>query len=95
MESNREEILKSLAKEWGILPQQENEFTVKELIKTIGSLGYEGSDGHITRQIKKCVSAGIVQLRSIKSHKGGGHQNAFSPADGKTWEDVLQYLKDK
>jgi len=92
---NREEILITLARTWGILPKQANEFTTNEIIKVIENLGYEGGQTHIQRQVKECTDAGLLQARKIKSHEGGGNQNAFSPADGKTWEDVLQYLKDK
>jgi len=92
---NREEILTMLAKEWGILPKQPNEFTTTEIAETMEKIGYEGGQTHIQRQVKGCVDAGFIQSRTIKSHGGGGQQKAFSPVDGKTWEDVLQYLKDK
>jgi predicted transcriptional regulator len=90
---DKEKVLRILAKEWGVLPQQEDEFSTKDILEAIRELGAVASEGHIQRKLKKVIQEGFLTKRAIKSHAGGGHMNVYSPAEGKTWEDVLQYIK--
>ena len=90
---DKERVLRMLAKEWGVLPIQENELSTRDILEAIHKSGAEASDGHIQRQLKKVIKEGLLTKRAVKSHAGGGHMIVFYPAQGKTWEDVLQYIK--
>lgn len=92
---DKEKILNELAMVWGILPQQENEVTSSDLVKSFSDSGYEISRGHIQRQLKRLCDQGFLISRNILSHQGGGNTKAYSPAGDKTWEDVLKYIKKK
>jgi len=91
----KDKILTQLAKEWGQFPQQENELTVTDIIEAISGAGATASEAHIQRKLKKLVKENLLVSRKINSHSGGGQRWVYSPVEGKTWKDVLQYLKNK
>ena len=90
---DKEKVLIMLAKEWGVLPIQENELSTRDILEAIHKSGAEASEGHVQRQLKKIIQEGLLTKRGVKSHSAGGHLNVYSPVEGKTWEDVLQYIK--
>lgn len=92
---DKEEVLKQLAKAWGDFPQQENELSGRDILEAIELAGATVSIGHIQKQMRKLMDEGWVSSRKINSHASGGNMQIYSPAEGKTWEDVLQYLKNK
>jgi len=95
MEANKNAVLMALAEEWGIHDVKEDEFTRNELDAMLKEVGSEISPAHIQRKLKALVTDGVLTSRSARIPGGGGRCNAYKPAEGKTWEDVLQYIKVK
>lgn len=89
---DKNEVLKALAHEWGIEEVKENEFTRNDMLQMMKDAGYDVSENYVGKKIKSLTEAGILQGRSAK-RPFGGKVNAYSPAEGKSWEDVLQYIK--
>ena len=92
---DKEKVLEQLAKAWGDFPQQDNELSGRDIIDAIELAGATASIGHIQKQTTKLVNEGWLSARKTNSHSSGGTMRIYSPVEGKTWEDVLQYLKNK
>lgn len=90
---DRGNILEMLAKEWGTLPQQDNEFSANEIHEFITKAGYVTNFDMIKKRLRSLEGQGILTTRGITAAGSGGRRYLYSPADGKTWEDVLQYIK--
>ena len=92
---DKEKVLNELAEAWGMLPQQENELTSGDILQYFSEQGFILSLGYIQRKLKTLADQKMLQYRIIMSSSGGGNTKAYSPVNGKTWEDVLQYIKKK
>ena len=95
MDNKKEEVLRMLAKAWSCDNVREDEFTVADFVRILNSVGKKIGKSHIQRKLKDMVDAGKLKVRSAKNPATKATCNAYSPPEGKSWEDVLQYLKDK
>ena len=93
--ANKEAVINALAKEWHTGIQTENEFTTSDMSRALSQTGTSLSRGEISRKMKKLIDDGVLQSRRVKRKDGSGSCNAYSPVEGKSWEDVLQYIKKK
>ena len=93
---NKEEVLTTMSKLWADDAVRDDELTKIEIINAVTEIGGSVSASYIDRRLIKMCDEGIMGRRSAKRRTGvGGKCYAYSPAEGKTWEDVLQYLKNK
>lgn len=92
---DKEKVLEQLAKAWGAFPQQDNELSARNIFDAIELAGGTISMGHVQKNMKKLMEEGWLSGRRINAHASGGKMHVYSPAEGKTWEDVLQYIKEK
>jgi len=93
---NKEEVLMELSKLWTADAVRDDELTKAEIMESIIKIGGKVSKSYIERRLIEMCDEGIMGRRSAKRRSGvGGKCFAYSPAEGKTWEDVLQYLKNK
>jgi len=93
--STKDEVLRALVQEWGLTEPKENEMTVKELVDIMNMSDHTTDTSNIYNNLAKMVDQGILQNRWAKNPHGGSRLKAYSPAEGKTWEDVLQYIRGK
>lgn len=92
---DKNEVLQQLAEEWNQEAVREDELTVIETSRFLKDAGMEMSTSYVGRKMKKLVDDGVLKSRTAKRNGVGGTIHAYSPVEGKTWEDVLQYIKKK
>ena len=84
-----------LANAWSCELVREDEFIVNDFENILAQAGLDLCKSHIQRKLKDAVDAGMLKARTAKNPLSKGTCNAYNPPEGKSWEDVLQYLKDK
>lgn len=90
---SKTEVLRALTEEWGCLPPKENEMVVKEFEAILNQIGMDLHRSTISTKLSNMISKGMLQDRWAQNPGGGSRIKAYSPAEGKEWEDVLQYIK--
>lgn len=85
-------VLKQLIDEWNQDPLQEDEFTIKDL-EELPELNLKKDA--IRNRLESLISGGVLKKRLVRNPYSSGNCSAYSVAEGKTWEDVLQYIKKK
>lgn len=89
---DKEKVLAQLSREWCVLPPREDELTARDIMNALKSVGSLNSKEYVYRKLKDLCDQEILQKRQAL-RSGGGKITAYSPAEGKSWEDVLQYIK--
>ena len=92
---DKERVLKALADEWRTEAVREDEFTTNDMRDILKDVGSDSGKHIVYDKLGKMVADGILSVRKARRKQAGGNVNAYSPAEGKTWEDVLQYIKVK
>jgi len=90
---NKDDVLKQLAHEWAVTDIRDDELTTSDIKDALYKAGSRASKEFVSRRMKRLVDEGLVQRREVRLAEGGGRRFAYSPVEGKTWEDVLQYIK--
>lgn len=89
---DKEKVIQQLANAWAITDIREDELTTSEVREALKEVGSRNSREFVSRKMSSLVEQEILQRREVRV-VGGGRKYAYSPAEGKTWEDVLQYIK--
>jgi len=92
---DKERVLKALADEWRTEAVRDDEFTTSDMREMLKVNGSDNSKDFVYQKLGRMVADNILSVRRAKQKQAGGSVNAYSPAEGKTWEDVLQYIKVK
>ena len=90
---DKDAIIAQLTNEWNMEPVRENEITIRDLTES-GRINL--SSDAIRNRLDKLEKDGVLKKRQARNQSDtGAHCSAYSVAEGKTWEDVLQYIKKK
>ena len=91
---DKEKVLAQLADVWAVTDIRDDELTLNDVRDALKAAGSKHSKEFTTRRMKSLLEAGLVERREVRiGSKAGGVQYAYSPVEGKSWEDVLQYIK--
>jgi hypothetical protein len=88
---DKDAVIKILTKEWNREPVREDEMTINDFVEF--SKPKTVSREVIRKELEGIVDAGLLVVREAKMVGVAGTCNAYSLAEGKSWEDVLQYIK--
>lgn len=91
---DKERVIQQLASAWAITDIREDELTTADMREALQAVGSRNSREFVSRKMSALMEKGLLQRREVRVN-GGGRRYAYSPAEGKTWEDVLQYIKVK
>jgi len=88
----KDKLLAQLSQEWCISKPRDDELTARDIMDALKAVGSLNSKEYVYRKLKDLCDQELLQKRPALRN-GGGKITAYSPAEGKTWEDVLQYIK--
>lgn len=90
---DKDAVIAQLASEWNMEPVRDDEITVKDFVE-FGIIDLSADT--IRNRLDRLEKEGILKKRQARNQsESGGHCSAYSVVEGKTWEDVLQYIKKK
>lgn len=92
---SKDDVLNALAEEWGLTDATDDEFTQSDLEEALRATKSVVSSSTISRKLSIMADEGIIEHREVRAATTGGRCKAYKPAEGKTWDDVLQYIKKK
>ena len=91
---DKDKVLQQLVDAWAVTPIRDDELTIKDISEALRKAGSKHSKDFVHRRVTNLLDVGVLQRREVRVNGSSqGLSYAYSPADGKTWEDVLQYIK--